>query len=104
MGASSQERRKTNRLPMAVPVVLKTADGDLLTESRNIGNEGVFVRSPSPLSVGSKLRMTFSVPRRDVVTESVHFDCGGTVVRLEPMEDGFGIAIAWRGASVCAAG
>jgi hypothetical protein len=89
---------------MAVPVVLHTAEGDLLTESQNISNEGMFVRSPAFLPIGSKIQMTFSVPSQHISHEEVRVHCGGTVARLELMEDGFGIAIAWRGVSVCAAG
>ena len=82
--------------------MLKTAEGDLLTESRNMSPEGMFVRSPAPLSIGEQVQMTFSVPGQGTYDENVRFHCGGTVARLEPMEDGFGIAIAWHGASVCA--
>jgi hypothetical protein len=104
MDSALQERRRANRLQMAVPVVLHTAAGDLLAESRNISNEGMFVRSPVFLPIGAKIQMTFSVPSQHISHEDVRVHCGGRVARLEPMEDGFGIAIAWQGRSVCAAG
>jgi hypothetical protein len=87
---------------MVVPVELKTAEGDLLAESRNISNDGMLLRSPVPLSIGSRVQMAFSVPRQNNSDDIVRLYCGGRVVRLESMEGGFGIAIAWHGASVCA--
>ena len=104
MTDSSQERRKANRIAMAVPVAPKTAEGDLLAESRNISNDGMLLRSLVPLSIGSKVQMTFFIPGQENPDEMVRLHCGGMVVRVEPMENGFGIGITWHGASVCAAG
>jgi hypothetical protein len=101
---SSQERRKTNRFTVAIPVKLTTAAGDLLTESRNISTDGILVRSPAPLSIGLRVQMSFSVPGQNSSHEDVRFNSGGTVARLEPTEGGFGIAITWYGASVCTVG
>ena len=104
MTGSSQERRKANRIVIAVPVELKTAEGELLAESRNISNDGMLIQSPVPLSIGSRVEMTFSIPRQEHLDEMVHLHCGGMVVRVEPLENGFGIGITWHGASVCTAG
>jgi hypothetical protein len=65
----------------------------MLAESRNISSEGIFVASPVSLSIGSTVQMTFSVPGQDVFHKDVHYQCEGTVVRLEPMGSGFGIAV-----------
>ena len=96
----SQERRRVHRFEMAVPVMLNTPQGDLLTESRNISTRGMFVRSPAALSIGAKVQMTYSGPKQNVLQENARFHCEGTVVRVEPMPDGFGIAIAWHGPSL----
>jgi hypothetical protein len=96
---TGEERRRTSRFELALPVVLDTGNGTLLAESRNISTGGVFLQSPAPLSLGVSVQVTFSVPRQDVFRKDVGFHCEGTVVRLESKDDGFGIAIACRGIS-----
>jgi len=97
MDSPIQERREAYRFEMAVPVVLKTTDGDLLTTSRNISASGMLLQSPGSLSIGAKAQMVCSVPGQDIFYPDVCFHCEGTVIRLEPMQHGFGIAVACHG-------
>jgi len=88
------ERRRTQRFQMAIPVELNTAAGTLVAESRNISNGGMLLQSAASLPIGTQVQMSFSVPGQDVFYPDVCFNGEGTVVRLQAMENGFGIAVA----------
>jgi hypothetical protein len=92
-----EERRTKLRFRVAMPVVLQTPTGELHVETRDIGPCGAFVRSATAIPLGSKVKMTFTVPGQDAFPDDFPFYCDGTVVRLERRaDDNWGIAVACK--------
>jgi len=97
MAWQSKERRIKARFRVAMPVVLQTPTGELHVETHDIGPCGAFVRSATAIPLGSKVKMTFTVPGRDAFPDNFPFYCDGTVVRLERLaDDNWGIAVACK--------
>ena len=89
------ERRTKPRFSVAMPVVLQTPTGELHVETHDIGPCGAFVRSATAIPLGSKVKMTYTIPGQDAFPDNFPFYCDGTVVRLERRaDDNWGIAVA----------
>jgi hypothetical protein len=70
--AYAQERRYPRvSLPKGMPVAWYGSDLQLFSRIRTIGMGGLFVATPSPAPVGTKLLLTFQVPGGNVQPEAI---------------------------------
>jgi hypothetical protein len=94
MTRQQQERRKRTRFRIAIPVVLQTPSGELKAELRDVSPGGAFVRSATLIAVGTKVKMSFTVPGQGTFLPELPVRCDATVVRAQRFPDGgFGIAL-----------
>ncbi len=85
--SDGRERRAARRFPLQLKVSL--ADAPALT--RDISTRGVFLTTRRPMAVGSVVQ--FALP---LATDGgpLTARCRGRVVRLEPVGDAVGVAVA----------
>jgi hypothetical protein len=77
-----QEVRCAVRFPLALPVVLSTADGDIAALTRNISASGVLFVLDRALRVGLEIQFSMRMPRAVLGTpHDVLVHCKGRVVR-----------------------
>ncbi len=64
-----QERRREERVPVEVEVRYSSQEGFAIEWITNISKGGLFIKSENPLPPGTPLKITFSVPGKDVPIE-----------------------------------
>ena len=88
-----QERRATQRFPFQLPVTVRLpVEGDLETRTRDLSSRGVCFYVQSPLTVGSNLQLTLTLPSEITLTEPVRVRCLARVVRVEQDRQGSTLA------------
>ena len=83
------EKRKTMRFHMNLPIELKNGKG----VTRDISTKGVYFETDQPLSVGEPVEFSMAMLYA-VAGSSVRLRCQGTVLRVEPTSSGIGVAAA----------
>ena len=68
-GKDMQERRREERIPVEVEVRYFSQEGFAIEWITNISKGGLFIKSENPLPPGTPLKITFSVPGKDVPIE-----------------------------------
>ena len=70
--AYAQQRRYPRvSLPKGMPVAWYGSDLQLFSQVRTIGMGGLFIATPNPAQVGTKLLLTFQVPGGDLQPEAI---------------------------------
>jgi uncharacterized protein (TIGR02266 family) len=64
-----EERRKEKRIPVEVEVRYSSQEGFAIEWITNISKGGLFIKSEKPLPPGTPLKITFSIPGKDVPVE-----------------------------------
>ena len=89
----AQERRYPRvSLPKGMPVAWHGSDLQLFSRVRTIGMGGLFIATPNPASVGTKLLLAFQVPGGNVLPEAIVRNVapgqgmGVEFTRMEPNE------------------
>jgi len=83
------EKRKTMRFHMNLPIELKNGKG----VTRDVSTQGVFFETDQLLSVDETVEFTIAMLYA-VVDSSVRLRCQGKVLRVEPAPNGIGVAAA----------
>ena len=79
-------------LPNGMSVAWLGSDSEFFSRIRTIGMGGLFITTPNPAPVGTKLRLTFQVPGGDVLPEAIVRNVapgqgmGVEFTRMEPKE------------------
>lgn len=82
---AGQERRKNPRTLAHIPLKLSQEDGDMVTETVNVGRAGAYCRVNKRVDLMTKLKVQILLPARKAqkhLTKTIH--CQGVVVRVEP--------------------
>ncbi|HEV2194297.1 MAG TPA: PilZ domain-containing protein [Candidatus Acidoferrum sp.] len=89
----AQERRYPRAsLPNGMPVAWLGSDLQFFSRVQTIGMGGLFIATPNPAPVGTKLRLTFQVPGGSVLPEAIVRNVapgsgmGVEFTRMEPSE------------------
>jgi len=95
-GHFSQERRKHPRLKNNIPLKISSEDGDVVTETWNLSQTGVYCRANRYLEPMTRLKINLLLPikkNQKVITRKI--SCEGVVVRTEsiPGSDYYNTAI-----------
>lgn len=93
---SSQERRRTPRLDNNIPLKIRSADFDIVTETQNLSSSGAYCRINKYLEPMTKLKIVLLLPiRRHNRLTTKKISCEGIIVRTEsvPGEQYFNVAI-----------
>jgi hypothetical protein len=76
------ERRKAQRFPMKLPIQFGGGKGT----TRDISGVGVYFETDYPFDAGSEIDFVLLVP------DAINVRCRGTIVRIDPQREHFGIA------------
>jgi hypothetical protein len=88
MGRSSQERRRTSRADLKVPIRLGSGGQDALSVSTlNIGAGGVYVEVPRFIEPLTKLQLAMHVPGPTAEEEPTFLETEAIVVRTIPEKE-----------------
>ena len=85
-----EERRKGERFKLALPVQLKNGAG----RTRNISKSGIFFETESAYSIGDTIRLFLHF-------EHETLECEARVVRVEPRNGQFGVAVELKSYVFC---
>ena len=62
MAKAGRERRRASRVPVEIQIQYETADGFFQDYMRNLSLGGIFIETPKPLPMNTKLKVQFSLP------------------------------------------
>lgn len=87
------EKRTSPRQSLQIPlrfrnVEVGSAEPELASETTNISRSGLFMRSPSPLKVGSPIAITLRVPTYLSGSARSTIQCAGRVVHEYQLPNG----------------
>lgn len=80
------EKRATRRFALRLPVSLNPAgkSGEVFTaQTRDVSARGICFYVDSPLTTGSEIEFTLTLPPEITLTESIRVRCKGKVVRVD---------------------
>jgi hypothetical protein len=90
------ERRSRNRIPVRLPVTVKSKEGKVQTTgyTRDLSTSGIFLYTDSHISEGTDLEMVLILPPELTNGEKRWVCCQASVVRVENTGEGgnFGLA------------
>ena len=84
-----RSRRQHQRLSLALPVQLQNGDG----VTRDVSTSGVFFETDLSFRAGSGITFSLILEHADPAGP-IRVQCQGTVVRVERVREGFGVAVA----------
>jgi hypothetical protein len=96
MPVSKPERRSKRRVPIQVPVSVKSSDGSVeeSAKTRDLSTAGVFVYTNSRLKEGSELELVLVLPPEVTFAERRWICCQASVVRVEENRKGENVGVA----------
>ncbi|MBW2505127.1 MAG: PilZ domain-containing protein, partial [Deltaproteobacteria bacterium] len=81
------EKRDSTRFNLKIPVQLSSTQGMM----RDISLSGVYLTTEQQFQAGEKVQFVFELDYA-MPGRPVHFDCEGHVLRVEKLDDCYGIA------------
>jgi hypothetical protein len=92
-----QERRRTSRLPLQVPIVLRWRNGSEMREARTVSEDvsshGVYFSLPQGIKDGTTVEMEMTLPSQVALSGPSRVRCVGRVQRCE-QEEGAKVGMA----------
>ena len=87
---SFQERRRTSRLPLQVPLVLRWRNGSKMREARTVSEDvsshGVYFSLPEGIEDGTTVELEMTLPSQVALSSASRVRCVGRVQRCEQEE------------------
>lgn len=85
-----EERRRTSRLPLHVPIILRWRSGSEMREaravSRDVSSHGVFFSLPEIIKDGTTVEIEMTLPSQVALSGPSRVRCVGRVQRCEQEE------------------
>ena len=82
-----EERRRTSRLPLQVPIILRWRDGakmrEVRTVSRNVSSHGVYFSLPEIIKEGTTIEIEMTLRSQSALSGPSTVRCVGRVQRSE---------------------
>jgi hypothetical protein len=86
-----QERRRTSRLPLKVPILLRWRNGSEMREahtmSEDVSSHGVYFSLPESIKDGTTVEIEMTLPSQVALSGPSTVHCVGRVQRCEQKED-----------------
>lgn len=85
------ERREARRFTMSLPVRVlpREARGhELNASTRDVSYRGLYFLAEANFEIGSEIEFVITLPQQVMQTGDVNIRCQGSVVRVEPSENG----------------
>ena len=88
MGVDVQqsEKRATRRFALRLPVLINhtgNGHGSLQAHTRDVSARGICFYMDAPMTTGSAIEFTLTLPPEITLTESIRVRCKGKVVRVD---------------------
>ena len=84
---ASEERRRTSRLPLQVPILLRWRNGPKMREartvSRDVSSHGVYFSLPEIIKDGTTIEIEMTLPSQSALSGPSTVRCVGRVQRSE---------------------
>ena len=80
------EKRATRRFALRLPVSVSHPDdgvASLIAQTRDVSARGICFYLDAPMSTGSAIEFTLTLPPEITLTESIRVRCKGKVVRVD---------------------
>lgn len=90
VGVQQEEKRATRRFALRLPVSVNyagNANTALEAQTRDVSARGICFYLDAPLSTGSAIEFTLTLPPEITLTESIRVRCKGKVVRVDGTAD-----------------
>jgi hypothetical protein len=95
MAAPKSERRSQNRIPLRLPVSIRSPQSESVTgHTRDLSMSGIFLYTDAEILQGSELEMVLMLPPQFTNGEKQWVCCRASVVRVENGEDDKRIGVA----------
>jgi len=81
------EKRATRRFALRLPVTVSPVGATgaaMAAQTRDVSARGICFYMDAPLTTGSEIEFTLTLPPEITLTESIRVRCRGQVVRVEP--------------------
>lgn len=78
-----EEKRTARRFPLQVPASVTAGSGTGPVEVRDVSARGISFYLDSALDEGATIGFTLTLPPEITMTESIHVQCKGRVVRVD---------------------
>ena len=86
-----EERRRTSRLPLQVPILLRWRNGSEMREARTVSEDvsshGVYFSLPEGIKDGTTVEIEITLPSQVALSGPSRVRCVGRVQRCEQEED-----------------
>jgi hypothetical protein len=89
--ADGAERREARRFTMSLPMrVLKreAKDREVDANTRDVSYRGLYFLADADFKVGNEIEFVITLPQQVTQSGDVNIRCLGSVVRIEPTENG----------------
>src|SRR5579871_1946756 len=86
MAEGQQDKRATRRFSLRLPISVRYQDGASGEKSaftRDVSARGICFSLDAPLSEGTNIEFTLTLPPEITLTESIRVRCKGKVVRVD---------------------
>ncbi len=95
MAAPKSERRSQNRIPLRLPVSIRSSQSESVTGyTRDLSMSGIFLYTDTQILEGSELEMVLMLPPQLTNGEKQWVCCQASVVRVENSPDERQIGVA----------
>jgi len=81
--AGKDEKRTARRFPLQVPASVSAGGGTGSVEVRDVSARGISFYLDSAIDEGATIGFTLTLPPEITMTESIHVQCKGRVVRVD---------------------
>jgi PilZ domain-containing protein len=85
------ERREARRFTMSLPVRVlprETKGRELNASTRDVSYRGLYFLAEANFEIGREIEFVITLPQQVTQSGDVNIRCQGTVVRVEPSENG----------------
>lgn len=97
MAEAQQEKRATRRFALRLPVAVTYSDNGTQekdAQTRDVSARGISFFMDAPISSGSPIEFTLTLPAEITLTEAIRVHCKGKVVRLDDGRPAGKLAVA----------
>ena len=91
----SAERRASRRFTMTLPLTVRSSDPGGIErqgKTRDVSFRGLYFLAEADFAPGMPIEFVLTLPREITLAGDVHIRCFAEIVRVEPHENGRGIA------------
>jgi hypothetical protein len=91
-----EERRTSRRFAMALPVTIRAHNSggspEQRGQTRDVSFRGLYFTTDAECNPGAEIEFILTLPKEITLASDVNIHCYGRVVRVEPQNDGRGVA------------